>query len=149
MEREPMNRRTRSERGYTLTEMIIVIVILGLITGALTGTMLTALNGHKVTTQRVKESADAQIIAGFLVRDAQAAGGSNPATGAVDPTIGGVSLTDNGGCSTTGTLLIRFKWTDELSSTVAHATVVPSVTSVAEPPSTHDARTIWLLGASK
>ncbi len=75
---------------------------------------ITALNGNGPTTQRVRESNDAQLISAFLVRDAQAAGGSNPATGGRNDDLG-VSLNDDGGCTTaepTPTLVMSFKWTD-------------------------------------
>jgi hypothetical protein len=63
----------------------------------------------------VRESNDAQLVAAFLTRDAQAAGGSNPVTGAVDPSLG-VSLDDAAGCTGTGSLVVRFKWIDRAAS---------------------------------
>jgi prepilin-type N-terminal cleavage/methylation domain-containing protein len=110
----------REDRGFTLVELIMVVVVLAIITGAITGVFITALNGDQVTKERVAESSDAQLIAGYLERDAQAAGGTNPATGSADPTIGGVALADGSSCAGTGTPLIRFRWTDEISTATSH-----------------------------
>ncbi len=106
---------TRSERGLTLIELLISVTLLGLITSALTASFITAMRAGDNNSQRIKENNDAQIIAGFLTRDAQAAGGSNPLTGTIDSTLG-VSLTDDAGCTSAGnSLVIRFKWYERLS----------------------------------
>jgi hypothetical protein len=98
----------------TLIEVMISVVILALITGALSSVFVTAFNGSRTNTQRVKESSVAQTIAAFLVRDAQAAGGVDPSTATLDPSLG-VSLTDDASCTsaTSGaSLRMRFKWLD-------------------------------------
>ena len=89
--RKALGRRA-GDRGFTLIELLVAITLLGLVTGALTAVFLTAINGTQAGAERVRESNDAQLIAAFLTRDAQAAGGTNPATGSVDTTLG-VSLT--------------------------------------------------------
>src|SRR5207253_2104167 len=64
--------------------------------------------------QRVREANDAQVVAGFLVRDAQAAGGSNPSTGKPDPNLG-VSLGENPDCrngSPDAVAFLSFTWID-------------------------------------
>jgi type II secretory pathway pseudopilin PulG len=115
-------RRPSDEGGYTLIELLIAVVLLAMITGALGTSFVTAINASQTNTQRVRESADAQLVAAFLVRDAQAAGGSDPVTGTTDPTLG-VSLTDAASCTGTGDLVARFKWVDR-SSSGARARVV-------------------------
>jgi prepilin-type N-terminal cleavage/methylation domain-containing protein len=71
--------RLSADGGFTLVEVVISVSLLGLITGAATTSMITATNGARMTSQRAHESTDAQLISAFLVRDAQAAGGSKPA----------------------------------------------------------------------
>jgi prepilin-type N-terminal cleavage/methylation domain-containing protein len=131
VEREPVIRRAglrrigpvdRAQQGFTLIEVLIAVTLLGLITGALTGCFLTAINGTQAGAERVRESNDAQITAAFLTRDAQAAGGTNPVTGSLDTTLG-VSLTDAAGCTGPGSMVVRFKWVDRASSAVAHKRV--------------------------
>src|SRR5678815_750728 len=94
LEREPMTRmrlerthRSDDEHGVTLVEMLITIVILSMIIGAVAASFVTAFRSTGPTSERIRQSNDAQLIAGFLVRDAQSAGGTNPATGTIDNTI--------------------------------------------------------------
>ena len=118
-----------ADNGFTLIEVVIAVVLLALITGAIAASLITSLNLASSTTQRIKESNDIQLIAGYLVRDAQAAGGSDP-TAAVEDSTTGVSVTwlsDNGGtdpdplaCRDTSlseSLIARFAWYDRSSST--------------------------------
>src|SRR5437879_6560860 len=107
-----MRRVQRTQNGTTLVEVIISVVIATLITGGITSAMLTALNIFSPTSHRVQETNDAQKIATFLSRDAQAAGGTDPSTGSLDAANNlGVSITDAAGCvNPSGTLLLRFKW---------------------------------------
>ncbi|HET9730241.1 MAG TPA: prepilin-type N-terminal cleavage/methylation domain-containing protein, partial [Acidimicrobiia bacterium] len=116
-----LRRRTvrRPEQGMTLVEVIVGVVILTMITGAASAALITGLKNSRPTTQRVRESNDAQVIAAFLIRDAQAAGGINPFTATTDPSLG-VSTTDAAGCSTGDTLVMRFKWRDFTSSSAYH-----------------------------
>ena len=112
--RTAMCRRTSrvgTEQGFTLVEVLICVVLLSLIMGALTAELISSLGQSKSTNQVVHESNDAQIIAGYLVRDAQAAGGTNPATGLADSTLG-VSLSPVAGCNAPGTFVVGFTWND-------------------------------------
>ena len=104
--------RRDDQHGYTFVELIISIVILTMITGTLGAAFVTAMNGSRATADSVRQSNDAQVIAAFFVRDAQAAGGSDPNTASLDQTLG-VSLTDAAGCTVSpGSLVVRFKWLD-------------------------------------
>ena len=78
--------KRRSENGFTLLEVIISVVILTMITGAISAAFVTGLNSSSSTNARVHMSDDAQTIAAFLVRDAQAAGGIDPTNPPQDPT---------------------------------------------------------------
>ncbi|MEP6660061.1 MAG: Ig domain-containing protein, partial [Acidimicrobiales bacterium] len=64
----------------------------------------------RTTSEKAHESTDAQLIATYLVRDAQSAGGSNPGTGLPDPSLG--VGTDAAGCGSSTGLVVRFKWID-------------------------------------
>src|SRR5437660_12058875 len=82
------------------------------------------MNDTQSTNTRVGGSNDAQLIAAFLVRDAQAAGGVDPtnplATG--DSALG-VSLDDPSGCGS-GSLVFRFAWRDWLQPGVSRLHIV-------------------------
>jgi prepilin-type N-terminal cleavage/methylation domain-containing protein len=112
-------RVVRNETGFTLVEVIIAVVLLGAITAAITASLLTGINASDSTTQQTRESNDAQIIAAFLVRDAQAAGGSDPATGTPDPSLG-VFVGSDGGCEVAdGQPIVTFGW-DDPDGHIAH-----------------------------
>ena len=111
--------RSSADGGFTLVEIVISVSLLGLITGAATTSMITATNGARITSQRAHESTDAQLISAFLVRDAQAAGGSNPATGTIDSSLGVALAPAFDACTPTNTR-VRFSWIDRAAST-AHA----------------------------
>jgi hypothetical protein len=111
-----MKRARREESGLTLIELVIGIVLLSLITGALSSAFVTAFHLSGAERERVKQSDDAQAVAAFLVRDAQSAGGINPLTASRDDSLGVAINGDDGGCTTTtvgaGAPLFRFKWLD-------------------------------------
>ena len=116
--------RLSADGGFTLVEIVISVSLLGLITGAATTSMITATNGARITSQRAHESTDAQLISAFLVRDAQAAGGSNPATGTVDSSLGVTAAPpaiSTDACTPANTR-VRFKWIDR--TTPSHANTV-------------------------
>ena len=101
------------------------VVVLTMITGAITSALITSLGASTSARQRVRESNDEQLIAAFFTRDGQAAGGTNPLTGVVDPTLG-VSTVDNAGCVARGSLLVRMKWVDRSASAASAHVVVYS-----------------------
>jgi prepilin-type N-terminal cleavage/methylation domain-containing protein len=126
------SKHTETEGGFTLVEVLISIVILTMIAGALSAAFVTATRASATNAQLVHSSNDAQLIAASLVRDAQAAGGSNPSTGQIDPTLG-VShnwVGENAGSDPDASacrdadpahqLVVRFAWADRLDSTTAH-----------------------------
>jgi hypothetical protein len=116
--------RNRSEGGFTFIELVITIVLLSLLTGAVSAAFVTAMNSSGSTTGLVQTSNDAQIIAAFLVRDAQGAGGVDPTSPAPagDSSLG-VSVSDAAGCGPGTGLLFRFKWRDWVTSTVSRLLV--------------------------
>jgi Tfp pilus assembly protein PilV len=119
-----MKRTARSESGLTLVELLISIVILSMITGAISAAFVTALNSARPTAQRARESSDAQLIASYLARDAQSAGGTNPSFGTADPTLGvSVPATAPDCVSTPGQLVVRFAWQDRAALATVHSHV--------------------------
>jgi prepilin-type N-terminal cleavage/methylation domain-containing protein len=105
--------RSADQRGVTLVEMLVAIVVLSMIIGAIAASFVTAFRSSAPTAELIRQSNDAQLIAGFLVRDAQSAGGTDPATGTIDDTIG-VSTTDAAGCNPDSSLVLRFSWIDHV-----------------------------------
>jgi prepilin-type N-terminal cleavage/methylation domain-containing protein len=109
-----------AQDGYTFIELLITIVVSGMLLAALASVFVTGINLSGSTTERAKETDDAQVLSSFLVRDAQAAGATNPQTGVTDTTMGiGVATTNTSGCTTTGTVFLQFGWVDQPASASA------------------------------
>jgi prepilin-type N-terminal cleavage/methylation domain-containing protein len=75
--------RLQQEGGFTLVELIIGMVIVGLLVSAIGSALVVSLRTTDVTTARFNESHDAQITSAYLANDVQSAasvavpGGSN------------------------------------------------------------------------
>ena len=119
--RASANLRRHRDRGFTLVEVLISLVLSGLIAGVVVSVILTSLNAADSTTAEINDSNDAALVSSFLIRDGQSSGGIDPATASAST---GVSTTDPGGCAQTGALVMRFSWTEHSSATVHTPTVV-------------------------
>jgi prepilin-type N-terminal cleavage/methylation domain-containing protein len=121
--RSSVRARIRGDQaGFSLVEILIAIVLMGAIAGVVVTALSTSLNASATTTQKVKESNDAQLAAAFLVRDAQAAGGTDPLTAQTDSSVG-VSTSDATSCGAAGSLVIRFSWTDRQTVSTSRSMV--------------------------
>ena len=67
-------RLTRSDAGFTLVELLLVIVILGVITTPLGNVIVAALRNHQATSDRLELSHDAQISAAYFAHDVATVG---------------------------------------------------------------------------
>ena len=115
--RRCLRARLCGDGGFTLVEIIIAVSLLGLITGVATASLLTATAAARSSTEHSHQSSDAQLISAFLVKDAQAAGGSNPTTGQEDPSLG-VFYVNGAACDPVPGLTAQFRWIDRGSSGV-------------------------------
>ena len=66
--------RIRSEGGFTLVELLVAIVIIGIIAIPLSGTIVSALKNTGTTEDRMALSHDAQISSSYFARDVAAVG---------------------------------------------------------------------------
>jgi prepilin-type N-terminal cleavage/methylation domain-containing protein len=64
----------RSEAGFTLVELLVAVVIIGVITIPLTGTITGALKNSGTTSDRMALSHDAQISSSYFGRDVAGVG---------------------------------------------------------------------------
>jgi len=87
------------EGGFTLVELLITIVIIGIIVPALAAGVVSILHNSNTTTQRLYESHDAQIAAAYFANDVQSADLPVPSTD---------SRCDKAGT----TAVVRFAWTE-------------------------------------
>ena len=139
--------RRRGDRGFTLIEVLMSLVLSGMIAAVVTAAILTSLSAAKTTTAQVNDSADAGLISAFLVRDAQSAGGINPTTAL--PEVGlGVSNDPSdqtgSGCASSNpqekvpVVLFRFSWIDRsapatTTTVVSYSVDAPFTTDPATP----------------
>lgn len=122
------NRRRRAVRqgadaGLTLVELTISVVLSAVLAGVVISILLTSMSVVDRTTEISHDATDAGLIAAFLYRDAQAAGGTDPATFTAVPGLG-VSTTDWGDCKQDGELVLRFSWIDRLDLLREHPMTV-------------------------
>ena len=100
------------DEGFTLVELLVAIVLGGLVSGVVVAAMVTSMNIADSTNDQLKDSTDASLISAFLYRDAQSAGGTDPALAGPDPSVG-VSTSDWGECEQEeSSLVVRFSWYD-------------------------------------
>jgi prepilin-type N-terminal cleavage/methylation domain-containing protein len=102
-----MSLMMQDDRGFTLVELLVAIVILGVVVAAISASIIVGLKTTDRTSQRLAESHDAQMVSSFFATDVESA---------TD-----VSLTDTA-CSGGSTVVVRFSWTesDSPSTTVDH-----------------------------
>jgi prepilin-type N-terminal cleavage/methylation domain-containing protein len=67
-------RRARTEAGFTLVEMLVAIVIMGIITVPLSNVVIGALRNTDATSNRMAVSHDAQISSSYFGSDVAALG---------------------------------------------------------------------------
>ncbi len=65
--------RAKNDRGFTLIELLIVITIVPIIIGALAGGLLEVFSLQNGVSNRLGDSADAQVIASTFTKDVQSA----------------------------------------------------------------------------
>jgi prepilin-type N-terminal cleavage/methylation domain-containing protein len=63
----------RGEEGFTLIELVIVIVILPIVVGGIAAALIAILQNETTTFNKVADSADAQLISANFARDVQSA----------------------------------------------------------------------------
>ena len=131
-------RRRHTDRGFTLIELVVAIVLSSMIAGVVVAALITSLHVARSTTDSVGDSADTGLISTFLIRDAQSSGGIDPTTGRPNPSLGisadpsapdwagctqyipGVFLPD--GSPKPASFIVRFSWLDAASASAVVAT---------------------------
>ncbi|MFN8022767.1 MAG: fibronectin type III domain-containing protein [Acidimicrobiales bacterium] len=107
--------RPRRDAGVTLVEIVMAVVLSSIVGAVLVATLTTSMNAARSTSDEVAGSIDTQLINAFLATDAQAAGGIDPQTAALDGELGVSTATDASGwagCTQSGNLAVRFAWRD-------------------------------------
>ena len=95
--------KARRDEGFTLIELLMAIAISGIILSAVGTAFIATMRGTQDLHDKLIESHDAQLLAGYLISDSQSA---DPAS--VDTATG--TGTGCGG-ATSGTNVLRLQWT--------------------------------------
>lgn len=109
------SRRTCCGGGFTLIEVLLAVMLSTLILGVVSAALITSLNVARSTTAQIDDSNDLGLVSAFLFRDAQSAGGLNPAQARPDARLG-VSVNDPHACNASGPAIVQFKWVDDWSA---------------------------------
>jgi prepilin-type N-terminal cleavage/methylation domain-containing protein len=89
--------RLRSERGYSLVELVIVMSILGTIMAGITGLMVSGTKAELEMNERFQAQTEARLALDYLRRETHCASSVSPAGPATT-----VTLTMPVGCPTSG-----------------------------------------------
>lgn len=104
-------RRRSDDAGFSLVELLVVLVIMPLIIGAITFALLSVFNLQTGVTNRITDSGAAQVVAANFVKDVQSA---DYITTRSTPTKCGV-----------GTQLLGLKWASDQNSISYSVVSVP------------------------
>lgn len=119
--------RPGDDRGVTLIELVVTIVILAIVIGPLTAAVIIYLRNTDATADRMAESHDAQIAAAYFEYDVQNTGLRDWNTPPYDSYLPSVAVgqpvnASPYGCGAdTTAALVRFAW-DEPADTIAGQT---------------------------
>lgn len=69
----PKKRRAENEAGFTLVELLVVLVILPLLLGAIAEALIVSLENTGTASNRLSDSVNAQTTSAYFVRDVQGA----------------------------------------------------------------------------
>jgi prepilin-type N-terminal cleavage/methylation domain-containing protein len=108
-----VDRDTSSDHGFTLIELTIVVVLLGLLMTVLAAAISVSLRTLPATEQRVDDARSTRGLATRLSHDTTSAPRFNPET-----TQGGLDFTaglDSNDCGGSGTNLIHLQWSEQTS----------------------------------
>ena len=133
-------RAAADDGGFSLVELLLVIVVLGVITVPLANVILGALRNTDQTAGRLAESHDAQLAASYWAADVASVGTRStvdPLDPCLQPSVETGEAYNTGlfPCGTAGTppAVVRFAWDDVVVNGAATLVVVAYVAVPAGP----------------
>lgn len=108
-----MLKRSQSDEGFTLIELVMTVAIVGIIVVALAGVVLQYLRTSTETSTRLNESTDQQFISAYWQQDVSSLGVHGDPTGGSIPASQSVWVGSAPGCvPASGTPVVTFAWND-------------------------------------
>ena len=106
--------------GFTLTEILITVVLLGLVTATLAAAITTSLAAAPQTDARIDDARSTRTLATWLSHDTTSAPPFLPEqpTGGIDITT--VATGDNNDCGGVGTNLLHLQWRESAALTTTY-----------------------------
>jgi prepilin-type N-terminal cleavage/methylation domain-containing protein len=128
-------RVNRDDRGVTLVELLVALVLLGIIAVPLGGAMISFFKNNNATNDRLAESHDAQISAAYFASDVQSIGVRTyttatppfPLTTSVETDAPPKTGTFPCGLDSDVNAVIRMAWDDPTSATARRTVIVSYV----------------------
>lgn len=108
------------DAGFSLIEVLIVVVVLGIVMSALTAAVMTTLNAAPATEARLDDARSTRSLATWLSHDTTSTPPFLPeqAQGGMD--ISPTATADNNDCGGAGTNLLHLQWTESSSLSTTH-----------------------------
>lgn len=117
-----MSRRLRSDAGFTLLELVIAIVIMGVITIPLANFVIAYFQNYTQTEARFSESHDVQIASAYFSQDVSNLGVRSSYTStAFQQSVWTTGFPAAFCGQSTGTALLLIKWSDPVDYTQVHS----------------------------
>jgi prepilin-type N-terminal cleavage/methylation domain-containing protein len=117
----PVYGLVRSDDGFTLVELLIAIVVMGLISLSMANAFISFLSNTDTTTRRLYESHDAQLTAAYFAQDVESVGDRAISTDALLQSVERSDTTQFTACAVAGDPIpvVGFAWDDPVSATEA------------------------------
>lgn len=103
---------SRNQRGFTLSELVVSMTVLGIIIVPLTTAAMTFVKSGADTVPMYESSASARLVDNWFRRDAQSA-----------------ESVDSGSSCATGTTVVNLRWSDDRGASVASYAVVTAAST--------------------
>lgn len=109
-----------ADGGFSLIEMLIVTVVIGIIMSAITTAVVTTINAAPDTEARLDDARSTRMLATWLSHDTTSAPPFLPEQAQGGMNITTTATADNNDCGGSGSNLLHLQWTEDGHITTTH-----------------------------